>query len=85
MDTSAARHRRFLVANTTPLPTPPHITPFKTKKTLQLERGLVSEINNGRLAMIGIFGFMAEQKIDGAVPLLKGVVPHYSGEFMAPF
>ena len=51
----------------------------------QAERQLVSEINNGRLAMIGIFGFMAEQKVDGAVPLLKGLVPHYDGEFMAPF
>ena len=30
--------------------------------------------------MIGIFGFMAEQKVDGAVPLLKGVVSHYDGE-----
>jgi len=49
------------------------------------ERGLISELNNGRLAMIGIFGFMAEQKVDGAVPLLKGVVPHYDGEFMGPF
>lgn len=48
-------------------------------------RGLVSEINNGRLAMIGIFGFLAEQKVDGAVPFLKGLVKHYDGEFMVPF
>jgi len=49
------------------------------------ESGLIAEINNGRLAMIGIMGFLAEQKLDGAVPLLKGVVPHYNGEPMAPF
>lgn len=47
--------------------------------------GLIKEINNGRLAMIGIMGFLAEQKVDGAVPLLKGLVPHYAGEPMAPF
>jgi len=46
--------------------------------------GLVKEINNGRLAMLGIFGFLSEQKIEGSVPLLKGVVPHYDGEVMAP-
>merc|ERR1719384_1386477 len=47
--------------------------------------GLIKEINNGRLAMIGIMGFLAEQKVEGAVPLLKGVVSHYDGEPMAPF
>jgi hypothetical protein len=47
--------------------------------------GLVKEINNGRAAMLGIFGFLSEQKITGSVPLLKGVVPHYDGEVMAPF
>ena len=30
--------------------------------------------------MVGIMGFLAEQKVEGAVPLLKGVVPHYAGE-----
>jgi len=49
------------------------------------EAGLIKEINNGRLAMIGIMGFLAEQKVEGAVPLLKGIVPHYAGEPMAPF
>merc|ERR1712072_1489044 len=31
---------------------------------------LVAEINNGRLAMLGIFGFLAESKIPGSVPAL---------------
>merc|ERR1719296_563046 len=47
--------------------------------------GLVKEINNGRLAMLGIFGFLCEQTIPGSVPSLSGVVPPYSGEVMAPF
>merc|ERR1711957_906300 len=50
------------------------------------ERGLLAEINNGRLAMLGIMAFTAEQKIPGSVPALGqlGLKP-YSGEFMAPF
>lgn len=62
--------------------------PFGISKNKSAEakaNGLIKEINNGRLAMIGIMGFLAEQKVDGAVPLLKGVVPHYSGEPMNPF
>jgi len=47
-------------------------------------RGLEAEINNGRLAMIGIFGFVAENKVHGAVPALPFIKP-YAGEVMAPF
>ena len=47
--------------------------------------GLVKEINNGRLAMIGIFGFLSEGKIEGSVPALKGIIPAYAGEVMAPY
>lgn len=47
--------------------------------------GLVKEINNGRLAMIGILGFLAEGKMEGSVPALTGIIPAYSGEPMAPF
>lgn len=43
------------------------------------------EINNGRLAMIGLFGFLAAATVPGSVPFLKDVVPAYSGEVMAPF
>jgi len=47
--------------------------------------GLKVEINNGRLAMLGIFGFLSAQTIPGSVPLLNNVVTPYSGEVMAPF
>mmetsp|Transcript_21125 Transcript_21125/g.45774 ORF Transcript_21125/g.45774 Transcript_21125/m.45774 type:complete len:263 (+) Transcript_21125:53-841(+) len=46
--------------------------------------GLIKELNNGRLAMIGIMGFISEQRVEGSVPLLKGLVAHYDGETMAP-
>jgi len=62
--------------------------PFKTSKNRSPEKkadGLVKEINNGRLAMIGIMGFLAEQSLEGSVPLLTGLVPHYDGEVMNPF
>jgi hypothetical protein len=62
--------------------------PFGRNKGMSEEAkasGLVKEINNGRLAMLGIFGFISEAKIEGSVPALKGVIPHYDGEFMAPF
>ena len=49
------------------------------------EAGLVKELNNGRLAMLGLFGFVCEQTIPGSVPALSGIVQPYSGEVMAPF
>ena len=44
------------------------------------------ELNNGRLAMIGLMSFLSEGAIPGSVPALKGVIPA-SGEInvMAPF
>merc|ERR1719217_1800080 len=62
--------------------------PFKWHVGLPAEKKqslLVTEINNGRLAMLGIFGFLSEQKIEGSVPLLKGVVSAYAGDPMVPF
>jgi hypothetical protein len=47
--------------------------------------GLVKEINNGRLAQLGIIGFLSEGKMEGSVPALKGIIPAYAGEPMAPF
>jgi len=48
-------------------------------------RSLRAEVNNGRLAMIGIMAFLSEAKVPGSVPALTGLgVPSYSGEVMAP-
>jgi len=73
----------------------PHPVPFdlfdpfglsKNASPEKKERGLLAEINNGRLAMLGIMGFVAEQKVPGSVPGLGslGIKP-YAGEVMAPF
>jgi|UniRef100_A0A7S2XQX6 hypothetical protein len=62
--------------------------PFGLRKNDSEEKkasGLVKEINNGRAAMLGIIGFASEGKMEGSVPALKGIIPHYSGDFMAPF
>ena len=72
----------------------PHSTPlnlydpFKWSKNNSEEEkanGLIKEVNNGRLAMLGIIGFLSEQTIPGSVPVLTGVVKPYAGEVMAPF
>eukprot|EP00591_Stephanopyxis_turris_P000100 CAMPEP_0195520116 /NCGR_PEP_ID=MMETSP0794_2-20130614/16171_1 /TAXON_ID=515487 /ORGANISM="Stephanopyxis turris, Strain CCMP 815" /LENGTH=246 /DNA_ID=CAMNT_0040649401 /DNA_START=51 /DNA_END=791 /DNA_ORIENTATION=- len=57
----------------------------KSRTEEEKANGLLKEINNGRLAMLGIFGFLSEGAVEGSVPALKGVIPHYSGEVMAPF
>ena len=49
------------------------------------ERRLRVELNNGRLAMIGIISLLCEQTIPGSVPVLNGVVESYGGNIMAPF
>jgi len=62
--------------------------PFNWSAKLSEEKaakGLRAEINNGRLAMIGIFGFMVESKLGGSVPLLDGLVKHYDGNYMIPY
>mmetsp|Transcript_15866 Transcript_15866/g.36194 ORF Transcript_15866/g.36194 Transcript_15866/m.36194 type:complete len:190 (+) Transcript_15866:688-1257(+) len=46
-------------------------------------RGLVAEINNGRLAMLGIFGFLLEQTLPGSIPLLGEIVKPYGGDLIA--
>lgn len=72
----------------------PHWVPFELYDPFGLsgsmsdekkERRLRMEINNGRLAMLGIIGFLSEQVTPGSVPILKGLVPEYSGNVMAPF
>merc|ERR1712127_387746 len=73
----------------------PHPVPFnlydpfkisKNKTPEQKAKGLITEINNGRLAMIGLFGFLAETQLQGSVPGLTGLgLKAYSGNIMAPF
>merc|ERR1711982_143434 len=62
--------------------------PFKFNKNMKQEtkdRRLVAEINNGRLAMLGIFGFLSADKIEGSVPFLKNIAIPYDGQVMSPF
>jgi|EP00979_Chaetoceros_neogracilis_P015055 hypothetical protein len=62
--------------------------PFGFNKKMSQEtkdRRLVAEINNGRLAMLGIFGFLSADKIEGSVPLLKSIAIQYDGQVMSPF
>ena len=62
--------------------------PFGFSKKASAEKkakGLRIEVNNARLAMLGIMAFLAESKVPGAVPALTGLVKPYSGEVMAPF
>jgi len=46
---------------------------------------LYREINNGRLAMIGLFSLISEARVPGSVPALSGLIKPYSGEVMGPF
>jgi len=51
----------------------------------QKARRLFAEINNGRLAMIGLFSLLLASKSDEAVPILNGLIKKYDGDAMAPF
>merc|ERR1719267_277104 len=63
--------------------------PFNLNKNKSDEwkaKRLQIELNNGRLAQIGIMAFLSEEAIPGSVPALKGVVPsHGAFNAMDPF
>lgn len=62
--------------------------PFGLNKKMSEEKKaerLAMEVNNGRLAMIGIFGFLAADKVPGSVPLLSNIAIPYDGNVMGPF
>ena len=72
----------------------PHPVPFnlydpfgfsKNMSEETKEKRLRAELNNGRLAQIGILGFLAEAATPGSVPALSSIVQPYAGEVMAPF
>merc|ERR1719409_1132690 len=63
--------------------------PFNLNKNKSDEwkaKRLQIELNNGRLAQIGLFAFLSEGAIPGSVPALKGLIPA-TGEInvMSPF
>jgi hypothetical protein len=61
--------------------------PFKFTSKLSEEakaKKLNAEVNNGRLAMIGLMGFLSAAKVPGSVPALT-FIPSYSGDLMQPF
>jgi len=61
--------------------------PFGFTKKLSDEskaKKLNIEVNNGRLAMIGMMSLLAEAKVPGSVPALTGLIKGYDGDVMAP-
>jgi hypothetical protein len=76
-----------------PHPVPPLnlFDPFKFTNKLsdeQKAKKLAAEVNNGRLAMLGLMSLIAEARAPGSVPILAQLAPnlkHYEGQVMAPF
>jgi hypothetical protein len=63
--------------------------PFGAQKKMSAEKkakSLLAEVNNGRLAMIGLMGFLSESAVPGSVPGLAGVgIRPYDGNVIIPF
>ena len=73
----------------------PHPVPFDLFDPFGLQSGLspekkakslLAEVNNGRLAMLGMMSFLAESQVPGSVPGLTGIgLRPYDGNVMIPF
>jgi hypothetical protein len=73
----------------------PHPVPFDLFDPFGLQKGmsaekkaksLLAEVNNGRLAMLGLMGFLSESAVPGSVPALGGLgIRPYDGNVMIPF
>jgi hypothetical protein len=70
----------------------PHPVPFNLYDPFNLNKNksdewkakrLTAEINNGRLAMIGLMSLLSEEAVPGSVPALKGVLPEASYNVMS--
>ncbi len=69
-------------------PRPCRYDPLNLSKNRSAEdkaAGLNAEVNNGRLAMIGLMAFVSEAKVPGSVPGLSGLIKPYAGNIMRPF
>merc|ERR1712087_978420 len=79
---------QFPAFNLLPVAPPPLFDPFGFTEDLDEEekaKKRIREIQNGRLAMIGLFSLISEARVPGAVPALAGLVKPYDGEVMGPF